>query len=669
MAQARHLLESHHGGGGSNDSQRLSTMGRGRWSQDNDGWRSRQARNRNEPTRRQLQESSDKLREDVKQLQQQLREARGGAAKRTDGGTDGSGPHPSAREGPPRHGDWECVHCNFKTNRFSREQCYRCAVSKSFSFPQRPNSTVAPSGGVGPSSGGTGSIAMPISISAATSSPLASSITSSSAISSPPSVGISTGPIASSSLPVPPSHVSPASPSTSPSTLLQPGGVSGPGLPAIVGPEGIKTLKGHLEKLTAAKAHLASDPLLGHLAAGLEQQIQGVRHQLSSAQPLEVALRGTLGAVATARQSLARAEQKAAKLEAQVVAAVQSYETAASEVIACKKALADAEAETARTAGGRFDPKLLIGAHPGAALAVLSEAAAARCVVGANGVDDSLAARVQAAFQEVQAVCRLLLADVPVQKQAESPPNGSKESSEARCGEVPSGGITGVSHGTPPSDAPASEEGITAAQAAAAAAQHLQQHLLQQQHQHQQQQQQQQQHLIQQQLQQQALTDQQQQLAVQQQQQAAQAAVAELAQQHAQAALAQAVQQSAAAQAAAVAAATAAQPTDLPPPAGAVATPQAACGGENGEKDPKLGGAQQPQGERGHDIGAVALLAVPRDAAGLGGDAPNGAHGQQGRRDDTMGGGAAEGVANKRTAAEAVETARGIAAKAKARPC
>ncbi len=193
-----------------------------------------------------------------------------------------------------------------------------------------------------------------------------------------------------------------APPPVATTSIQQSNGVTGVALPALVGPEAIKALKGQLDRLTAAKATIVADPLLGHVAAGLELQIQGVRNQLSSAQPLEVALRGTLGAVSAARQALSKAEQKAAKLEAQVVAAVTAYDGAAAEVQACQKALADAEAATARTAGGRFDPKLLIGSHPGAALAVLSDAAAARCVIGAAGVDANLAARVQAAFAEVQ---------------------------------------------------------------------------------------------------------------------------------------------------------------------------------------------------------------------------------------------------------------------------
>jgi hypothetical protein len=231
----------------------------------------------------------------------------------------------------------------------------------------------------------------------------------------------------------------------------------------LVGPEAVKALKGQLEALTSARAQVASNPLCGHVAAGLDQQIAGVRAQLAAAQPLEVALRGTLGGVTQARQSLARAEQKAAKLESQVVTALAAYDVAAAEVAECQKQLADAEAATARIAGGRFDPRLLLGAHPGAALEVLSEAAAARCTVGSNGVDSALASRVQAAFQEVLAVCRLLPAEVPAKAEAEgaphsgSPPvaiakSGATEATEVVMGEDASGGGS-RSSGSDPSDA------------------------------------------------------------------------------------------------------------------------------------------------------------------------------------------------------------------------
>ncbi len=438
-------------------------------------------------------------------------------------------------------------------------------------------------------------------------------------------------------------------------------------MPAVIGSEGIKLLKAQLDRLIAAKAHLAGDPLLGHMSASLEAQIQGIRGQIANAQPLEVALRSTLGAVTTARQALTRAEAKAIKCEAQVVAAVATYEAAAAEVQVCKKALADAEAETARTAGGRFDPKLLIGAHPGAALAVLSEAAAARCVVGLGGVDAVLASRVRAAFQEVQAVCRLLPADVPPTTQDEQQQGGAAlpghagvvaqcngDQMSSRMGEDASGGSAGAPHGSANTDANAIvEDGAQAA--AAAAQQQLQQHtqhqqLHPQQHLHPQQQippfgsaedaiawAQQQQAAAEQ--QQRALAQQQSQLAL-----AQQSAVAELARQHAQAALSQA--------AASQVATTTSEPSLRPSP------PVPAAPASAGASLPADGGSPTEN--------AAAVPVAPRDDGDLATNGPTGDKGTA-KRDDSMGGGATDAIANKRTAAEAVETARVIAAKAKAR--
>ncbi len=428
----------------------------------------------------------------------------------------------------------------------------------------------------------------------------------------------------------------------------------------------------------AAKAHIASDPLSGHVAAGLETQIQGVRNQLAAAQPLEVALRGTLGAVSTARQALSRAEQKATKLEAQVVAAVTAYEAAATEVHSCQKALADAEAATARTAGGRVDTKIRLGAHPGAALAVLSEAAAARCVVGAPGVDLNLAARVQAAFSEVQAVCRLLPADIPPLWQpgapsAEAgtkgmpPTSASGEPSEQHMGEGASGGIAGSPHGGAPSGgSPADIGAVSSDQAVQAAHQHHHQLLVHQQRQLQQRQQLQPQHQIH---------------HVPLPFDSAEDAIAwaqqQAAQQHhlqlqSNQLAAQAHQQAAAVQAARMDASQTMAATGPTPTAAAPALVTNAEVG-NGLTPPAdaIGHASSPTLQAGisdADAARAATVPVaPRDDAELVDGGPCNIGDGTPPRDDSMGGGAAEGVVNKRTAAEAVDTARSIAAKAKAR--
>ncbi len=611
---------------------------RGRWARDADGWNSRRDRSSSRGRGRgrqwdeqrggQWQDANQKLREQNQRLQQQLREARS-----LDGATAVSSPHPKAREGPQREGDWLCVHCGFGTNRHARQQCYRCAAARSLSFPQGRTAPAA-SGVVDfsmPNPAVGGNLGAAISIASSLPSPITSP---SSAL---PSAGPPTTPTTTTSTSAATSTVGSAAVAgpvgVAAAVGQAPGhianGSTGSAVPALVGPEAIKALKGQLDRLVSAKATIAADPLLGHVAAGLEHQIQGVRNQLASAQPLEVALRGTLGAVSAARQALTRAEQKASKLEAQVVAAVSAYDLASAEVQACQKALADAEAATARTAGGRFDPRLLIGSHPGAALAVLSEAAAARCVVGAAGVDAALAARVQAAFAEVQQVCRLLPADVPQPRQpdpvASVATEVSGEPATVQGGGVPRGGISGTSHlgapqGGPSAEAPLpAEQGGTHAQLDAAHAAHVQ---------------------------------------VLAQQQAAHFAAAELARQHANAAMEQATVQVAQQVATAAAAPSTAVAANLPQPEPS-SEPAAAAPGEP---------AQEPRLDQTTDsalgVGIAGPAQVGAEPGGGGGSAKE-ANGRS--RDDEMGGAAANHVVNKRAASEALESARVIAAKAKAR--
>ncbi len=444
--------------------------------------------------------------------------------------------------------------------------------------------------------------------------------------SSPVSPSISYATIAATpSSTSPPSSSTPCSPGSATAAAAAPSSTSGPHHSASTGPEAAKALKSQLETLHQVKSKLAGDPLCGHIADAIEQQMVGVRAQLASLQPLEVALRTTLVTVTQARAALQRAEAKAAKLEAAVVAAVATYEVAASEVQTCQRQLAAAEAATARTAGGRFDPRLLLGDHPGAALAILQEAAASRCVVGIDGVDSAFAARVQAAFAEVQEVCRRLPAAVP-QAQSCQPANAAApspaaggpaaEQSDLRMGEGVDGacinppqGQAGAGLAAVGASGPSGQEAEAAAVAAAVSAQQL----------------------------------------LQAQQEAALAAQAQ--EQHAAQLAAQQHQQALREQQCAAAAG----------PVQGQAEPPPRPNDENrtaSEPAPNLPAT-------GSDAAAnsSALVAAVCLAAGDGrGNGDNTAC------DDAMGGGAADNVANKRSAAAAsIETARSIAAKAKAR--
>ncbi len=463
-------------------------MGRGRWSEDNEGWRSRRTRSTSRNNERKRDDKTDPskqlkaTRQENQRLQQQIRELqRGKGQPNSNHHADVavSGPRPLAKEGPDRHGDWICAHCLFRTNRHGRSNCYRCAVSKSFSFSA--NATAISGGG----GAGDGVCFNPIPGTTTTTTTSTSPSTSP----SPPSLAPSPSsmPTLASGAPLLSSVSVPSS--TSQSVNM----VSGPAQQPLCGPEAIKALKSQLDTLLAVKAQFTNNPLCGHLSAtmGIDAQINGVRTQLASAQPLEVALRGTLGPVSQARAALQRAEAKVTKLESQVVTAVAAYEAAMADVQACQKQLAEAEATIARTAGGRFDPRMLIGAHPGAALTILSEAAAARCVLGAPGVNEALVARVQASFNEVQAACRLLPADVPVASPTSAQAAGSGDGQQQASGQSPSPGmpsgetVSGGISGTFPGNASNGMVGPTgtATQDAAHTSQQLllQQHILQQQ--------------------------------------------------------------------------------------------------------------------------------------------------------------------------------------------
>ncbi len=604
-------------------------MARGRWSEDNEGWRSRRQRSSSRGGgrggRKNENDAEKQLREakqETQRLQQQVRELQRGAPRAGDALC-----RPSAKEGPDRDGDWQCAHCLFRTNRHSRTNCYRCAVAKAFSF--KGGASVEPA-----TCSGTLRTGTPISLYKA--APLVSNGSASlppfiinhppPIAAASPSPSITSATIATSSAPPSSSFPTsvPSSLATSTAVASTPNSV--PGLPqsSSAGPEAAKALKGQLETLQQVKAKLVGDPLCGHIAEAIESQISGVRAQLASLQPLEVALRTTLVTVTQARAALQRAEAKASKLEAAVVAAVSTYEVAAAEVQSCQRQLAEAEAATARTAGGRFDPRLLLGDHPGAALAILQEAAANRCVVGLEGIDAAFAARVHAAFAEVQEVCRRLPAAVPQQQPpqptaAAAPvpaPGGPAVDHDLHMGE----GVDGANINPPqghagPAPAAAGATGPSG-QEAAAAALAAQQILLEQ----------------------------------QETPQLPSAVAARLHEQQAAQMAAQQQQQAILGQQSAAAAGLAHSPAEHQP------TPN--DGRSTGDK-----AAEPPAGGGSAAANAVALVAADGLVASEGsGDA------DRAIKDDAMGGGAADGMANKRSAAAAsIETARAIAAKAKAR--
>ncbi len=386
------------------------------------------------------------MRKENEKLRKELEDSR----KRMERQSQAPTARPNAKEGASREGDWLCSICNFGTNRHQRQACYRCTAARNLSFPA--NAAAAPQGQLGAQG-----------LSAGT------TVTS-----HPPSASIGITSIASTSPSSPPPSSSTASVSMQgwipqvgtarSGTFLVPGfaGVPAPSTATTAPlaaatpqpPPCAKTLKSQLDALLQTRAAVAANPLCGAAVASIDGQVAKLREDLAQAQPLEVALRGTLGAVANARQALQRADSKLAKCEQHVVASMAAYEAAASEAQLCRKQLADAEAATARTAGGHADLRQLVGTDPGTAWAAFRMAAEARCVPGV--VSPQVCARAAAAFAEMQAICALLPSQPPPVDGAASAMGGSTAAT------APAAAVIG-----PPAAASAGDGGAMSDQAAA----------------------------------------------------------------------------------------------------------------------------------------------------------------------------------------------------------
>ncbi len=452
VASASKLLAAHH----SAQPQPTAAphMARGRWSRHEDGWtsweanrgrsqsRGRSARRGNDGTR--SSDASTNYRKECERLQKELDSER---KKNDRGAAQARGPRPNAREGPPRDDDWLCGICGFKTNRTSRLACYRCAAVKGHSFPAGsvhvpPGATAAAHPGLAFTSSSTASCITSSPAPSSSAVPPGQAQTWTTSFSASPSApvlvpGFAGTPLASASF-APTAAATPVAPQSA---------------------AGIKPLKGKLDALLEARVGLAANSHCSEALASIDIQIAKARAELASAQPLEIALKGTLGAVAAARHALQRAEAKASKLEQQVVSAVAAFDAATAEVQQCRKQLTEAEATTAKTASGHVDLYQLFEVDPGAAWAAFRAAYEARCGAGAVGVTPVLRSRAAAAFAEMQSVCALL----PAQ-----PPKPASTSSPTPSGNVPTDAInTQAADGTV--NGGAAPPAVPAAAAAAAA--------------------------------------------------------------------------------------------------------------------------------------------------------------------------------------------------------
>jgi hypothetical protein len=302
-------------------------------------------------------------------------------------------PHPNARE-REQEGDWLCSVCLFKSNRFGRQFCYRCTAPRCESFG--PSSRMAPAGTPALSGG-------------------------------PPLVLAPGGALGQQPTYAAVAAAAPRSPivvaASTCTHAAAPGAQSSSGQPPH---ETAKALRGTLEKLQAARSALAGDLGCGETAKQLDDRIAATRGQLAACLPVEVAVKGTIGPAAQARQAVVKAEAKLNRLEQQVAATVAAYDAAAAELAACRTTLQEAEAATARAAAvalPRSDVERVLSNDPAAVWAAMVAFIKDRV----SGMPPELVAHIGAATDAFQAACAQLPAD-PVKP---VPPKAEQEGSAA----------------------------------------------------------------------------------------------------------------------------------------------------------------------------------------------------------------------------------------------
>ncbi len=183
--------------------------------------------------------------------------------------------------------------------------------------------------------------------------------------------------------------------------------------------EAAKAVRGTIDRLLAAKAAIAGDPMCADNAKSLDLQIAAARMQLSAVLPVEVAVKGTIAPAAQARQAVTKAETKLARIESQVAALMASHEVAAQELAECRRILQEAEAATARAAAvalPRADVEAVLANDPGAVWAAMVSFIRARL----PGMSPEFISHIGAATDVFQTAC----AHLPVAPAAPSGPSG-----------------------------------------------------------------------------------------------------------------------------------------------------------------------------------------------------------------------------------------------------
>ncbi len=165
------------------------------------------------------------------------------------------------------------------------------------------------------------------------------------------------GSTASATPPTTPPTTPTATTYTATSTLVSP-----PAQPGLCNPEAAKSIRQRITALEAARNALAG-------CSGCEAERTRLDHDLATARlawaahlPVEVAVKGTLGTATQARAAVTKAEAKVARLETQLTSAVDQYDAAMAELGASRAKLAEAEAATAKAASIALPPEHYLAA-------------------------------------------------------------------------------------------------------------------------------------------------------------------------------------------------------------------------------------------------------------------------------------------------------------------
>ncbi len=171
--------------------------------------------------------------------------------------------------------------------------------------------------------------------------------------------------------------------------------------------ERAKSLRAKLERLKSARAVFEGSPECSSQLQKCDDDIAEAQALLAACVPVEVAVRSTIAPASHARSALQKAEAKLSKLEAQVVGAVAAYDAAAAEVEDCRHKLAAAEAATARAAASSLPHSDLVAAMARDPAAVW-EAMLASIEVRTPGMPEGLLQHLRATTSALRQICALL---------------------------------------------------------------------------------------------------------------------------------------------------------------------------------------------------------------------------------------------------------------------